>query len=293
VDLDDLVRDLASMLERTVGSHIELRFDLHTTGHVVRSDPARLEQILLNLVINARDAMPHGGAIRVATTAVDVDGEREDIDPGCYLCLVVSDTGTGMSAEVATHAFEPFFTTKPTGQGTGLGLATVYGIATDAGGTAAISSRAGQGTTVSVWLPSAAATPTRAQITDDAPPRLATLLLVEDQDDLRRTTRRILELGGYDVIEAADTVEAAQLWAAHQHGIDAVVADVVLPGRPIAELADDLRRTRSGLPIVLLSGFAPDGVPGVVAPVAFVAKPFTRDELLAALTSVLPDHPYC
>ena len=279
VDVDAVVRDLAAMLEHTVGSHIEIDLDLDA-GAAIHADRSRIEQVLVNLIINARDAMPRGGSLRIATrVVVDLLGQGPGLAPGRYVTLEVSDTGAGMAPETAQRAFEPFFTTKPPGQGTGLGLATVFGVATASGGTATIDSAPGLGTTVSVWFPCVGTGADHAPA-EEARRDRGTVLLVEDREDVRRTTRRMLEGGGYRVLEAGDCAGASKLWATHHGRVDVLVADLGLADRSGRELADDLRRSRSDLPVVLLSGREPDGLPPLGPAMFFLRKPFSREELL-------------
>ena len=278
VDLRALVSDRFRLLRRTLSEDIDVRLELPTGPVLVRADQGELDQVLMNLVVNARDAMPSGGMLVLALTEVGGDVEFR-----------VRDTGTGMSPEVQEHAFEPFFTTKGVGRGTGLGLATVYGIATRWGGTVLLRSAPNEGTEVVVRLPR----------TDDAPepplplpavagfpctPRAVTVLLVEDEEGVRRANARILTEAGFSVVVASTGPEAVALFDHHQIG--ALVSDVVMPGGLSGpELVEQLRLQRPGLPAVLVSGHSRDHLTragAVPQDVQLVRKPFAAQTLIDA-----------
>jgi CheY-like chemotaxis protein len=257
------------------------------------ADPGQLEQVLVNLAVNARDAMPSGGKLTIDTAAVDVDSHdaaaRGGLDPGRYLRLRVSDTGTGMPPEVVDRAFDPFFTTKPSGEGTGLGLATVYGIITQAGGTVQIYSEPGLGTTITVLLPTTDEAP---QLDRDEPTgdglqgQGQTILVVEDEAALREVTSRILRRGGYVVLAADGGDSALTLAAEHPGVIDVLLTDVVMPGMLGKEVAHRLLMQRPTTRVLYMSGYAQPVLAshGTLDPdVYLLEKPFTGTELLTAI----------
>ncbi len=302
LDVSAVVGELEKMLGRTIGEHIELRAELEEAPWSVRADRAQIEQVAMNLAVNARDAMPDGGTLTIATANVTLgeDGAgalHGTVEPGDYVCLTVSDTGVGMPREVIEKAFEPFFTTKPVGAGTGLGLATVYGIVTKAGGDVRIESEPGRGTVVKAYWPVArrAAPGEVALVSIDgaAPTRASageTILLVEDEDALRAIAVRLLESEGYRVLAAALPSKAIELAEPHEQPVDLLLTDLVMPEMPGAALAEHLRKARPGLPVVYMSGFVaqPDDLP---QDALFVSKPFKRVELLAAVGLALEPEP--
>jgi signal transduction histidine kinase/CheY-like chemotaxis protein len=293
IDLGLLVRELEPLLDRLLGDDVELVVDAGPEPWWVEIDPTQLEQVLLNLAANARDAMPSGGrftvALRRATAELDSAGPREVVE------LLVSDSGTGMDADTLASAFEPFFTTKPAGQGTGLGLASVRGIIEQSGGTIAIDSAPGRGTRFTIHLPRgdgaavvepAGGAPPEAEL---AAPR-ATVLLVEDDEQVRAAVLAVLGEAGLDVVAASGALEARAWFAAAPDRFGALVSDVVMPEVSGPALAAELRRTRPGLPVVFLSGYSEQaiGARGPLLPGArFVAKPFEPADLLAALTEAI------
>jgi CheY-like chemotaxis protein len=284
------------LLRRTLGEHIDLHTALADDLWLVKADAGQLEQVLVNLAVNARDAMPGGGTLRIDSENVDVDEAFVASRPGAALgrCvrLRVSDTGEGMDAEVAQHAFDPFFTTKPKGEGTGLGLATVYGIITQAGGRAQIYSEPGHGTTITTVLPA-----TEEPLTGEPPAEPVrdthgkeTILVVEDEDALREVTKRLLERNGYQVLLAARGSEALQLMAEWRGEIPLLITDVIMPemlGREVAQRAQALR---PGTRILFVSGYAQTvlGSQGTIDEgVALLEKPFAEAQLLAKVREVL------
>jgi two-component system cell cycle sensor histidine kinase/response regulator CckA len=279
-----VIAETERLLERTLGEHVELRTTVEPGLGQVRADRAQLEQVLVNLSINARDAMPDGGVLTIDAR-----------NAGDCVRLTVSDTGAGMAQEVLDRAFEPFFSTKPAGEGTGLGLATVYGIVRGADGSIELRSDEGSGTTVIVQLPATRDAPVAAehvQEPDRQPGRGEQVLLVEDKEAVRVLSERILTDGGYEVVSAPDAAAALALHGEHGAGIEALITDVVMPGLSGQDLADELRRRRPGLPVVFVSGYADDHVVEDArrdGATAFVEKPFTADELLAALRGVLDE----
>jgi hypothetical protein len=296
VDVNAVVTDVEQLLKSTLGEHIELRSELAPDLRSVLIDPGRLEQILVNLAVNARDAMPQGGTLTIHTANVEVDEEytahRVELSPGPYVDLRVSDNGKGMTREVAERAFDPFFTTKPAGQGTGLGLATIYGIVQQAGGRAQIRSESGVGTTATVLLPATHGTPSRtakqigaAQLRGEA-----TILLVEDEDALREVTRRILAGTGYRVITAANGDEALAAAEQQAEPIDLLLTDVVMPQMHGPHLAEQIQRVRPSIRVMFMSGFAQPILESgghLDTGVTLIEKPFSGATLLAKVSQVL------
>jgi CheY-like chemotaxis protein len=255
-----------------------------------------MEQVLMNLAVNARDAMPNGGRLSIDTANIEVDAHyaasRPGLELGRYVRVRVSDTGVGMSRDVQARAFEPFFTTKPAGEGTGLGLATTYGIITQSGGRAQIYSEPGLGTTFTALLP---AVDEPAETIDPVaePPRAGgaeTVLVVEDEDALLAVTERILTRNGYEALVASDGPSAIELAAAHDGGIDVVLTDIVMPRMLGTELADELIARHPQMRVIFMSGYAR----GVLGPIdrlpgsaVVIDKPFSETMLLDALREVL------
>jgi two-component system cell cycle sensor histidine kinase/response regulator CckA len=282
VDVSALVRDLERLLVRTLSERVALRISCGPDVVPVLIDPAQLEQVLVNLVVNARDAMPEGGTLSIAVTGVE-GGVR----------ISAADDGVGMSAEVREHAFEPFFTTKEAGEGTGLGLATVHGVVTDAGGSIDIASEIDQGTVVTIFLPAATGdivAPEEPAAPHERAPGTASVLVVEDQDPVRRQACRILQAHGYTVHDAASGDDALSHW----EPIDVLVTDVVMPGMSGQQLAEHARERVPGLRVVFMSGHTDDVLvrDGARAgDIAFVQKPFTRESLLRAVEEALAAEP--
>jgi CheY-like chemotaxis protein len=264
----------------------------------VLADPGQIEQVLVNLAVNARDAMPRGGKLTIETSDTDVDEaftvSRPDLPTGQYVCLKVSDTGTGMPPEVIERAFDPFFTTKPKGEGSGLGLATVYGIITQAGGSVRIYSEAGLGTTIVVLLP----VTDRSPRTTEQPPATPvggngeSVLVVEDEDALREVTRRILARNGYNVLLAANGHEAIDIAASCPRPLHALVTDVVMPGMQGREVADRVSAVHPGIRVLFMSGYTQGllGAQGILDPgIQLIEKPFSQAALLTKLRTVLTE----
>src|SRR5262249_31307804 len=232
-------------------------------------DPGHLEQVIMNLAVNARDAMPQGGQLTIRTTSAQLSGERARahgaVPTGSYVLLGVSDTGCGMTDEVKRHVFEPFFTTKPEGTGTGLGLATVYGIIQQASGFIEVDSAPGQGTTSHIWLPAAEAAdnPSPGAARAGFPPGTETVLLVEDEAPVRLLAREALALAGYRVLEAANGADAMPAYLDHANPggpLDLVVTDVIMPGLGGRELSEFLRREHPQMKLLFMSGYTEDAV---------------------------------
>ena len=295
VDVNDVVGDIEQMLRRTLGEHIELHSTLAEGLHPVLIDPGQVEQILVNLAVNARDAMPEGGELRIDTANVEVDEDyratRPELSPGPHVRLRVSDTGLGMDADTARRAFDPFFTTKPAGQGTGLGLATIYGIVQQAGGRAQIYSEPDVGTTFTVLVPATDQPASPIVRRGDSPKRHAseTILLVEDEQALREVTCRILDGAGYRVILAENGPAALQAASDHEGEIDLLLSDVVMPQMSGPELARRLRSVRPEIRVLLMSGFAQpilDSGGHLDDDTDLIEKPFSGPVLLERIASV-------
>jgi two-component system, cell cycle sensor histidine kinase and response regulator CckA len=297
MDLNAIVTTMRSMVRRAIPEDVDIVLDLDPSLAPVEADPAQIEQVLLNLVLNARDAMPSGGMLVVRTDvpppgALARAGARPRGNPG-WVRLQVQDTGEGMDAATLERIFEPFFTTKPRGRGTGLGLPTVYGVVTQSGGYITVDSTPGEGSSFDVHLPAAAAKAATATV-EPAPaaPSTATagtILLVEDDASVRSLAQRALERAGYDVLVAQDGLEAVAVADAHPGGLDLLVTDVVMPGMRGPEVARRLRLAQPDLRVLFVSGYAEDalGPDGVLAFGAFLAKPFRTAELVARVAEVL------
>jgi nitrogen-specific signal transduction histidine kinase len=295
VDLNALVVELERMLGRLLGERFRLETRPLADVATVHADRGQIEQVVVNLVVNARDAMPEGGTIVVETRTVTVTGDHarsgEDAVPGEYVTIAVRDTGTGMTDEVRSHLFEPFFTTKSPGKGTGLGLATSYGIARQSGGHIAAYTEVGRGTTMRVYLPLAHAGPEPAEA-DAAPPRggSETILLVEDEPGVRRVAAHVLGARGYRVLETASGEEALRVLEAHPDEIHLLLTDVVLPGLGGRELAERAAELRRDLKILFASGYTDDVVLQhrlVTDDVPFIQKPFAAASLSRKVREVL------
>jgi len=296
LELNAVVEKTEGMLRRLIGEDIELTCRLAPDTGWVRVDPGQLEQVIVNLAINARDAMPRGGQLLLATRFAELDVAfcrgRPELEPGRYAMLEVRDTGTGMSPEVLQRLFEPFFTTKGPGSGTGLGLATVHGVVAQSGGRIEVESEPGRGSCFTIFLPAAAAPALAVEAVAAPPPARGheTILLVEDEDGVRRIARIALEGRGYRVLAAASGRAAIGVAEGHGPRIDLLVTDLVMPGMSGRELADELRVRRPGLRVLFISGYVEDELArhGIVeAEVAFLHKPFSLDELGAKVRAVL------
>jgi two-component system cell cycle sensor histidine kinase/response regulator CckA len=297
LDLNALVTDLEKLLRRLIGEHVELHTVLAGDLGAVRADPGQLEQVIVNLAVNARDAMPGGGQLTIETANAELDDKYADEhfsgQAGSYVLLAVSDTGTGMDEATKSHIFEPFFTTKEVGKGTGLGLATVYGVVKQSGGYVWVYSEPGHGSSFKVYLPRVAEAPAPAKL---GPPPTSllggseTILLVEDDETVRLLTRRMLQGRGHTVLLATRGDEALRLVEGHSGVIDLLVTDVVMPGMSGRDLADRVLKLRRGIKVLFLSGYTDDAIVryGMLEPgVAFLQKPYTPDSLLRKVREVL------
>jgi two-component system, cell cycle sensor histidine kinase and response regulator CckA len=293
LDLGEIVLDIESLLQRSVREDIELSLDLgHEEGRVV-ADPSQIEQVLLNLVVNARDAMPDGGEIVVslAPTVLEADAPvSPPLEPGRYVALSVTDTGCGIPESALPYIFEPFFTTKDEGMGTGLGLSTVYGIVAQSGGGIEVAARPEGGTRMTVYLPAAESAPAE----DDDQPQASrlplgheTILLVEDEDAVRDLVRRVLELAGYRVLSAARPSEAQRVAVDEQ--IDLLLTDVVMPEMSGYDLATRVRLAQPASQTLFISGYAHSALADTAQlPIGeLLRKPFSPDELTRAVRAVL------
>jgi hypothetical protein len=262
--LSEVIANLTKVLDPVISENIDLQCHYAALLPYVQADPGMMEQVILNLVVNARDAMPQGGQLRVATEQVTLDEAHARVNPearaGDFVCLSVSDTGTGMAPEVLPRIFEPFFTTKEIGKGTGLGLATVHGIVQQHQGWIEVSSQVGEGTTFKVFLP-AIPTPVRLAAAAEVRGGNETILLVEDEPALRLTTRRILERKGYRIREAASGREALEVWQSHAGEIALLLTDIIMPGDMTGrDLAERLWGQRPRLKVIFTSGYTADAL---------------------------------
>jgi signal transduction histidine kinase len=297
IDLGQLVEATGTLLEQLIGEHIQLELDIPPGVRPVEADRSQIEQVLMNLAINARDAMADGGVLRVAVSNMTVARQFAETHPpmvpGEFVVLQVVDTGHGMTEEVKSHAFEPFFTTKDPSQGTGLGLATVYGIVNQSGGYIWIDSEPGAGTTFTVFLPPterAAAEPAPSPAPVRASVHGATILLTEDEDEVRDLLHDMLETQGFKVIAAGTGAEALAQARTFEGPIDLLLTDVVMPGGTGRDLATRLTAERPDTRVLYISGYPEHGSrPGSVleAGSPFLPKPFTRDQLLDKIRQIL------
>ncbi|MGO9097671.1 MAG: ATP-binding protein [Bryobacteraceae bacterium] len=288
IDLNGLIRDTEKMLQRLIGEDVELGISLLAELPPVWINPGQIVQVLMNLAVNARDAMPAGGRLAIETALVEVGEQRAQawkLNPGPYVCLRVGDTGAGMDEETQSHIFEPFFTTKPEGQGTGLGLSMVYGIVKQSGGSITVSSRPSAGSVFEILLP--AAEPVELSPERQATPEVRagreTVLLAEDDEALRALTRQILEGAGYLLLQAANGMQALALAQSHDGPIDLLVTDLTMPGINGQELARRLRQGRPGLAVLYMSGYIAGGVLEEAladGSAALIRKPFSPSLLL-------------
>jgi PAS domain S-box-containing protein len=297
VELGPVVADLAPMLQRMIGEDLELSVGPVEGSGRVKVDPSQMQQVLMNLLVNARDAMPGGGRITVSIRDAEVNERtalgQANLPPGPYVTLAVSDTGTGMSAETAAHIFEPFFTTKDQGKGTGLGLSTVYGIVEQSRGHIEVQSELGRGTTFTIYLPRVAE-PLTAGAPAEATRRLRTtartVLVVDDEPEVLELATEILRRVGYSVLEASDGPAALEVAARHPGEIHLLMTDMVMPGMSGRDLAERMRARRASLRVLYISGYVQDASARAALASehsAFVAKPFTPEFLIDRVRELL------
>jgi two-component system cell cycle sensor histidine kinase/response regulator CckA len=285
VSLNAAVNEIAPMLQRLLGTEIRLEMDLDPELGKVFVDPAQVEQALVNLTLNARDAMPAGGQLRISTANIDIDGEP-------YVSLLVSDTGVGIDPSTQPRIFEPFFTTKQGGGGRGLGLSTVYGIMVQSGGRVMVDSAPGQGATFTLQFPRYFGAETPVGAAEQRMPEVGTetVLLVEDEAAVRASLRRLLELHGYTVVEARNGAEALKAYEAHEGQIDLVLTDVVMPEMGGLELVEQLRSGRPDLKVLIMSGYSERALTSngsIPQGTGYLEKPFTAEVLMRRLREVL------
>jgi PAS domain S-box-containing protein len=300
LDLNAVVAQMETMLRRLIGEDIQFVtiFDDHLAP--VKADPGQIEQVLMNLAVNARDAMPRGGCLTIETANTDLDAayarSRPGVEPGPHVMLAVSDTGQGMDPETLSRIFEPFFTTKEAGKGTGLGLATVHGIVKQCGGHIFVYSEPKHGTTFKIYLPRVERTDAEAEaiVTEPEPQRgFETVMLVEDEESLRDLVRECLEVSGYSILEARHAGHALEIAEEHTAPIHLMITDVVMPGMSGRELAEHVTTFHAETRVLYMSGYTDDAVilHGIlVADVAFLQKPFTAEMLARKVREVLDHH---
>jgi CheY-like chemotaxis protein len=296
LDLNVVVAGMQAMLGRLIGEDVKIVVALRPDLALVTADRGQVEQVVMNLAVNARDAMPKGGTLTIETANVELDEHYAKVHlavkPGPYVGLTVTDTGTGMTPQVQARLFEPFFTTKEPGKGTGLGMATVYGIVMRSGGSVGVYSEVGKGTAFKVYFPRVEA----AEIAVDSPAPLArphagtqTVLIVEDEKGLRELAKRLLQRHGYTVLVAGDANEALRLFEENP-SIDVLLTDVVMPGASGPELTRQLTEQRPALRVIYMSGYTEEAIVqhGVIKPgIAFLNKPFTSEALGQKIREVL------
>jgi CheY-like chemotaxis protein len=298
IDLNSLVANIERLLRRLIGEDIELSTCYDAERPWVRLDPGQLEQLVMNLAVNARDAMPQGGRLEIETASITIRGEHNGAHPGVapadYVTVTVRDTGIGMTSQIVSKIFEPFFTTKDSGKGTGLGLSTVYGIIRQGGGEIRVESQPGQGSVFTVYLPQVDTAP----LPSEPPPSEEelrgdeTILLVEDSDTVRKLVRRYFQNHGYNVLDAPSGIDALQRASDFGGRIDLLVTDVVMPRMDGHELAQVLGRMQPEIKILFMSGFSEDTLSrhGVRASdIDLVQKPFSPPTLLREVRRVLSD----
>jgi CheY-like chemotaxis protein len=296
VDLNAIVAETGGLLNRLIGEDVQLSMALDPALQPTRLDPTQLDQVLMNLAINARDAMPHGGQLTIETANIELSAEyaasRSDCTAGPHVMLAITDTGTGMTAEVQSRIFEPFFTTKGVGRGTGLGLATVLGIVQQSGGCIHVYSEANLGTTFKVYFPAVASPIDRAE--RPAPVLESrgseTVLLVEDDAPVREIALNTLRERGYRILAAVDGVDALRVAAEHDGAIDMLLTDVVMPNASGPELATAIRERYPHVRVLFMSGYTDDAVVrhGLLsADVAFIQKPYAPSILARRVRETL------
>jgi CheY-like chemotaxis protein len=296
-DLNARISESMKMLRPLITEHIQLALVLEPALGSMKADPGQIEQVIVNLVVNARDAMPQGGKLTIETARVNLDDEyarqHASVRPGQYVMLAVSDTGSGMNADAQAHIFEPFFTTKGRGKGTGLGLSTVYGIVKQSGGSIWVSSEQSEGTTFKIYFPcvkeSAEEVVTHARLTE-SPGGSETILVVEDEELVRKLVCQVLESKGYRVLGAANGEEGLLVCRQQSSPIHIMVTDVVMPGMNGRDLANRVASIRPVMKVLFMSGYSEDAVvsDGVLDPgLNFIQKPFAPEALAWKVREVL------
>jgi signal transduction histidine kinase len=297
LDLNQLLQDLEKMLRRILGEDVDLHLRTASDIGLVEADRGQMEQVVMNLVINARDAMPKGGKLTIETTQVELDADyarlHAEVTPGPHVVLSVSDTGQGMDAETQRHIFEPFFTTKPEGRGTGLGLATVYGVVKQCRGHIWVYSEPERGTVFKIYLPVSAALarePARPSLGAAVPGGTETIVLVEDETGVRDLAVRVLERFGYSVITTHSPLEALEVFQTRGGPLDLILTDVVMPKMSGPELIEQVRSIRPDIKVLFMSGYTDETVMrhGILAAgVPFLQKPFSSTQLATKVREVL------
>ena len=296
MNVNGVVEEMGKLLPRLIGEDIELILRTSADLGVIRADASQMEQIIMNLAVNARDAMPAGGKLLIETSNAELDHAYSSahplVQPGRYVLLAVSDTGTGMDAETQARIFEPFFTTKVQGKGTGLGLASVYGVVKQSGGYIWVYSEVGKGTSFKIYLPRVDQVEDEAlpEASSEAPRGAGTILLAEDEQEVREVAREFLESGGYTVLEARDGADALGLAAHHAGVIDLLVTDMVMPGMTGQELAARIQERRKGLHVIFMSGYSEYAAVEAAhsdPTLRLLSKPFSRAVILRAVRDML------
>jgi hypothetical protein len=297
MNLNDVVEEMGRLLPRLIGEDVELVIRRAEDLGTIRADASQMEQVIMNLAVNARDAMPNGGRFLIETSNAELDSTYSAMHPvvrqGRYILLAVSDSGTGMDGETQAHIFEPFFTTKPQGKGTGLGLSTVYGVVKQSGGFIWVYSEVGRGTSFKIYLPRVDQPVERlgaAPTASDVPRGTETILLAEDEQDVREVAREFLESGGYTVIEARDGAEALKKVEKHQGAIDLLITDMVMPGMTGQDLTARLLQARPGIRVLYMSGYSERAAAESTwgnSSMRLLSKPFSRWALLRAVHEIL------
>jgi two-component system cell cycle sensor histidine kinase/response regulator CckA len=297
INLNDVVEEMGKLIPRLIGEDVELVIRASPDLGTIRADASQMDQVLMNLAVNSRDAMPNGGRLLIETSNAELDraysNSRPIVKPGSYVLLAVTDSGTGMDAETQAHIFEPFFTTKEQGKGTGLGLSTVYGVVKQSGGFIWVYSELGKGTSFKIYLPRV-----DQPVEKDGPPQqfaeaprgTETVLLAEDEQDVREVAREFLESAGYVVIEARDGAEALRVAAQHAANIDLLVTDMVMPGMTGPQLAARIQEKHPGLSVIYMSGYSEHAAAEAAqsdSHVRLLTKPFSRGAILRAAREVL------
>jgi two-component system, cell cycle sensor histidine kinase and response regulator CckA len=301
LDVNSIVLNMDTLLRRLMDDNIEMVTQVQENIGKVKADPAQLEQVIMNLVVNARDAMPDGGRLTVETVNIELDSGYADdhatVKPGRYVMLAISDTGIGMDQDTVAHIFEPFFTTKESGRGTGLGLSTVYGIVKQSGGYIWVYSEPGKGSTFKVYLPRVDGASEEAASTTPLPQGVRgteTILLVEDEEAVRELIHTVLTQQGYDVIAARDPRQAEEIAANTQREIHMLLTDVVMPGTSGRELAARVTARRPGIRVLFMSGYTDNVITSggmLEKGLAFLQKPFTPGTLVERVRGVLNQAP--